>query len=104
MSQQTEDQIEQDIQAKGKTAPRVTPTDIDGTVDSAAYYVFPGTTLTICALTLKNGFTVVGHSAAVIADNFNEEIGRKIAFDDARDKIWPLEGYLLRQELYEAGK
>lgn len=95
----SENEIEAEIQAKGKTAPRITPADIDATVKGEAYYRFPGTTLTVCALTLRNGFIVTGESAAVSPENFDEEIVRKIARDNARNKIWQLEGYLLRERL-----
>ena len=57
--------------------------------------------LTFCVLTLKNGFTVTGESACAIVENFNEDIGRRIARDNAISKIWPLEGYLLRQRISE---
>ncbi len=96
-----EEAIEAEIQAKGKTAPRLTPAAIDAAILAEQYHVFPGTTLTVCALTLQNGFQVTGESAAASPDNFDEEIGRKIARDNARNKIWPLEGYLLKQTLYE---
>jgi hypothetical protein len=65
--------------------------------------VFPGTTLTVCALTLRNGFHVVGESAAASPENFDAEIGKKIARDNARSKIWALEGYLLRSKLAFGG-
>lgn len=94
--------IEAEIQAKGKTAPRLTPQMIDETIVSEAFYVFPGTTLTICALTLRNGFHVTGESAAASSENFDEELGRKIARDNARNKIWAFEGYLLREHLIRA--
>ncbi len=94
-----EQAIEKEIQAKGLTAPRLTPDAIDATIVGEAFYVFPGTTLTVCALTLKNGFQVTGESAAASPTNFNEELGRKIARDNARNKIWALEGYLLRSKL-----
>ena len=97
----SEQDIEKEIQAKGLTAPRLTPEHIDNTIYSEQYYVFPGTALTVCALTLTNGFNVIGESAAASLDNFNEEIGRKIARENARDKIWQLEGYLLKQSLYQ---
>jgi hypothetical protein len=97
----TEEQIEQEIIAKGKTAPRVTAGHIDSVISSEAYHVFPGTTVTVCCLTLRNGFTVIGESAAASPENFDAEIGRKIARTHARDKIWALEGYLLRQEISE---
>ena len=64
-----------------------------------AYYVFPGTTLTVVCLTLLNGFTVVGESACASPENFNAEIGRKLAREHARNKIWQLEGYRLRSAL-----
>ena len=99
MSKHSEAAIEAEIQAKGKTAPRLTPDHIDSQIVSEAYYVFPGTTLTVAALTLRNGFQVVGESAAASPANFDEEIGRKIARDNARGKIWALEGYLLKSKL-----
>lgn len=92
-------QIENEIRAKGLNAPRLTPQLIDDTIVSEQYHVFPNTTLTVCALTLRNGFIVVGESAAASPENFNQEIGRKIARDNARNKIWALEGYLLREKL-----
>lgn len=91
------------IQAAGKTAPRLRPADIDAAIKSAAYYVFPGTTLTICAITLQNGFNVTGESAAASPENFDEQIGRDIAFKNAREKIWALQGYLLKERLFERG-
>ncbi|MDP1774253.1 MAG: Gp49 family protein [Methylobacter sp.] len=92
-------QIEQEIQDKGLTAPRVTPQRIEEVQVSAQYHVFPGTTLTVCCLHLKNGFTVTGESACASLDNFDEELGRKIATKNAQDKIWALEGYALRERL-----
>jgi hypothetical protein len=94
-----EQDIENEIQAKGLNAPRITPQMIDSMIVSEDYYVFPNTTLTVCALTLKNGFIVTGESAAASPENFDKDIGRKIARDNARTKIWPLEGYLLRTKL-----
>ena len=96
-----DDQIEAEIQAKGLSAPRLTPADIDAAIKSEAYHVFAGTTLTVCCLTLQNGFTVTGESAAASPANFDVEIGRKIARENARQKIWAMEGYLLKQRLYE---
>lgn len=94
-----EQAIESEIQRKGLNAPRLTPQHIDDTIAGEAFYVFPGTTLTVCALTLRNGFIVTGESAAASPTNFDEEIGRKIARENARNKIWAFEGYLLRQKL-----
>ena len=95
-----EQEIEQDVQAKGLTAPRITPDRIDSKITAEAYHHFPGTTMTVCCLTLLNGYTVCGQSAAASPENFDHEIGRKVARADARDKIWQLEGYLLRERLY----
>ena len=94
-----EHEIEAEIQAKGLNAPRLNPQMIDDTVVSEQYHVFPGTTMTVCALTLRNGFIVIGESAAVSQANFDTDIGRKIARENARNKIWALEGYLLRSKL-----
>lgn len=96
-----EQEIEQELQAKGLHAPRLCPADIDAVIVAEDYHVFPGTTLTVCCLTLKNGFTVTGESAAASAENFDAEMGRKIAREHARDKIWALEGYRLRQQLMD---
>ena len=118
----TDQQIEQEIQAKGKTAPRVTPADIEANIDSAHYFTAadgvrgalakadpdlgvdiekrdPRSLLTFCVLVLKNGFTVTGESACASPDNFDAEIGRKIARANAVQKIWPLMGYELRSKL-----
>lgn len=94
-----EQAIEKEIQAKGLNAPRLTPTLIDAAITGEDYYRFPGTTLTVCALKLRNGFIVTGESAAASPENYDEAIGRKIARDNARQKIWALEGYLLREKL-----
>lgn len=94
-----EQAIESEIQAKGLNAPRLSPEKIDAVIVDEDYYIFPGTTLTVCCLKLRNGFTVTGESAAASPENFNEEIGRKIARSNARNKIWELEGYLLREKL-----
>ena len=93
--------IEAIVRARGLKAPRITPADIDDLIIDEDYVRFEGTTLTVCCLHLRNGFTVVGQSAAASLENFDQELGEKIARADARDKIWPLAGYALRQKLYE---
>lgn len=95
-----DDQIEQEIKDKGLTAPRVTPERVESRIASEQYHVFPGTTTTICCLLLQNGFTVIGESACASPENFNAELGQKIARQSAKDKIWALEGYLLRERLH----
>ena len=91
--------LENDIQEKGLNAPRLTPESIEAVITSEDYHIFPGSQLTVCCLTLKNGFTVTGESACASPENFNEEIGRKIARQKAVEKIWSLEGYLLKERL-----
>lgn len=94
----TEDAIEQEIQDKGLTATRLTPVDIDDMIKYCEYYHVANTTTTICAIVLTNNYVVVGKSAAISMANFDEHLGRKIAFADARDKIWELEGYRIKSE------
>ena len=113
--------IERLIQTKGKTAPRITPADIEANIDGEYYFTaaqgvqaamgeqdeltrltgFHGDLhlLTFCVLHLQNGFTVTGESACVSPENFDAEIGRKIARQNAVEKIWPLLGYELRTKL-----
>jgi len=95
-----EQQIENEIQAKGLVAPRLTPDLIDTLIEKEQYHVFAGTTLTVCCLHVRNGFTVTGESASASPENFDAEIGRKIARSNAREKIWMLEGYLLKEKLF----
>ena len=112
----TEKQIEQEIQDKGLNAPRITPDHINSKIKAIRYltgdvepayvhkdYAQDKSTacLTICILTLENGFTVTGESACVSPENFDADIGKEVAYDNAREKIWQLEGYLLKQRLYE---
>lgn len=95
-----EHDVEQQLQAKGLNAPRLSPALIDAVIVGEQYHVFPNTTLTVCCLSLANGFTVTGESGAVSSDNFDLQIGRDIARHKAREKIWALEGYLLRQRIH----
>ena len=97
------DSIEQEIQDKGLTAPRVTPARLEEVIASEQYHVFPNTTFTACLLTLVNGYTVIGESACASPENFDAALGRKIARENAKNKIWALEGYLLRQQLHDRG-
>ena len=118
--------IERLIQAKGLTAPRVTPADIEANIDSEHYFtasegrsgalanetyvgrekptlgdgdLLPLQLLTFCVLVLRNGFTVTGESACASPENFDAEIGRKIARQNAVEKIWPLLGFALKERL-----
>lgn len=126
------DPIEAEIQAKGLTAPRVTPQDIESNILSEHYFtaadgvagmytnaqiaqgrgVFPDEIgrlktelklLTFCTLILRNGFTVTGESACASPENFDADIGKKIARAAAVNKIWPLMGYELKSQLAKGG-
>jgi hypothetical protein len=91
--------IEAEIQAKGLTAPRLSPDDIESKIVGETYTVLPSGKVMVCELTLRNGFTVRGDAAVVSRANFNEEIGRKISRANAVQQIWQLEGYLLQERL-----
>jgi Phage protein (N4 Gp49/phage Sf6 gene 66) family len=108
--------IEQEIQAKGLTAPRITPADIEANIVAEYHFTamdgVEGASkdaqapmheslglLTFCVLILRNGFTVTGESACAIPENFDPEIGRKVARTNALSKVWPLMGYALKESL-----
>jgi hypothetical protein len=96
-------QVENESIARGLTAPRVTVAQIDAAIRKTQYHVFEGSQLTVCCVTLVNGFTVTGESACASPENFDAELGQRIAFGKARDKIWPLLGYALRERLAAEG-
>ena len=125
--------IENEIKAKGLTAPRVTPADIEANIAAEIYStgldcaaeaagdargvfnrIKPDVDLTVvndslrlltfCVLVLRNGFTVTGESSCASPENFDAELGRKIARANAVAKIWPLLGFSLKQKLHEAAK
>lgn len=91
---------EAEIKRKGLNAPRLTPEHIDAQIVGEEYGVFAGR-MTICVLTLRNGFLISGESSSVSKENFDEDLGRKIARENARNKIWQLEGYLLRDFVHQ---
>ncbi|CAB4152437.1 Phage protein (N4 Gp49/phage Sf6 gene 66) family [uncultured Caudovirales phage] len=97
----SDNEIETMIQEKRLNAPRVTPTRIREVVKDAKFFRLTRT-LTVCVLELENGFTVTGESACASPENFNEEIGNKIARENAESKVWALEGYLLRDQLFRS--
>ncbi len=77
--------------------------DLKAKIKHIDYYRIVQTTTTVCTLILENGFTVIGKSACIDRANFNVAFGEQIALEDALDKVWELEGYLLAQRRYEAG-
>ena len=91
--------VEDMILQKGLVKPRVTPQDVEDAIAKVAFYVFPDTCLTVCNLTLTNGFSTVGYSACVHPENFDQEIGETVAFRNAKNEIWVLLGFRLQDEL-----
>ncbi len=98
--------------AEGRTAPRVSLSDIKTKIISEYYYNAGDLArsfkhpehasldvLTICLVVLDNGFTIIGKSAPASADNFDEALGQKLAYEDAVRQIWPLMGFALREHL-----
>lgn len=96
----TEQEIELEIQERRLNAPRITPEHIDSRIRYKTFTILPNGRTTVCQLTLINGFTVEGYSSCVSIENFNKEIGEKIAYQNARNEIWGYEGYLLAEHLY----
>ena len=85
----------------GKTAPKVTEETIRAKIADVAYLrpaVLDGT-LTICVIVMQNGWVSVGKSAPVSAANFDPDVGKRYAYEDAFRPLWQLEGYLLREKL-----
>lgn len=121
-------QIEKQVVAKGLTAPRVTPQQIEDAIKSEHYFTAadgayqagrerdysekewegikgPLQLVTVCVMILKNGHRIVGvNEGPVSPANFDAELGRSMARQKAVDQIWPLEGYLLKQKLSETPK
>ncbi len=93
-------EIEKEICDKGLNAPRVTPDLIASIIIGETYTKLPSGRTLICELTLKNGYTVRGESSCVSVENFDLELGKKISREDAKNKIWQLEGYLLKERLF----
>lgn len=86
------------------TAPRVTMEDVLGSIAKADYYLHAEGTLTICVLTLQNGFTVTGQSACADIANYKQDIGERMAYDNAVNEIWKFLGYVLRDKLHNEPK
>lgn len=124
----TDNETEKEIQAKGLTAPRITPSGIEANIASEHYFTAAEGVIgmftageiangrgvhpdaigrlkpelglqTFCVLVLRNGFTVTGENACASPENFDAEIGRRIARENAVQKIWPLMGYALKSSL-----
>lgn len=95
-----EDQIEEMLKQKGLNSPRLSPAYIDAMIIGETYTALPSGKSMVCELTLINGLTVRGESACVSNENFDEAIVRDIARENAKGKIWELEGYLLQERVH----
>jgi Phage protein (N4 Gp49/phage Sf6 gene 66) family len=91
--------LEELISSKAK-APRISESHIDSVIVGKTFTTLPSGKVMICEITLTNGFTVRGEAAVVNKENFNQEIGERISFGNARQKIWELEGYLLQEATF----
>lgn len=81
---------------------KLTVEDIELKIKDKKFTILEDGKTTICNIYLENGFTVRGESACVDPSNFNKEIGERISFENAKNKIWLLEGYLLQEKLYQS--
>lgn len=79
----------------------VTNQSIDNRIDTVTYHRLPDTTITFCAIKMVNGFIVIGQSACINPADFDAGLGESLAHDDAREKLWPLEGYLAAERRYQ---
>ena len=83
---------------------KVQMTEIMAKCKGTTYTVLPDGRTTICQITLENGYTVDGHSAVVDIKAFNKALGEKYAYEQAIEKIWPLEGYLVAEGMWRAAQ
>ena len=117
----TDETVEDLIRARGLTAPRITPVDIDRNIVSCYFFTAEEgvlgeeaanarpsapyesglSLLTFCVLVLRNGFIVTGESACASPENFDADVVKRIARTNAVNKIWPLMGYELKSKLAE---
>ncbi|MCG7945844.1 MAG: Gp49 family protein [Candidatus Thiodiazotropha taylori] len=100
MTEMTDEQLEKAIEDQPHE--KVTKEGIDARIADVSYTVLQDSTVTICNIVLDNGFSVRGESACVDPRNFNMQVGREIAYRDAFNKLWQLEGYLLVERIYKS--
>lgn len=104
------------------TAPRVSLANIEAAIERKFFFTggdaaraYDPTTrrdqavsvldpLTICIVVMNNGFSVIGKSAPASPANFDAELGKKFAYEDAIRQLWPLMGFALRDRLAREGK
>lgn len=79
----------------------VNESKLKASIKQVDFMVHPGSCLTVCVVTLLNGYTVTGESACADPKMYDAEVGQKFAFAAAEQKVWPLLGYALREELFK---
>src|SRR5215207_7771092 len=80
-----------------KTAPKVTVESIEAKI-AEVDYISRGY-LTICVITMRNGFKTVGKAASASPENHDSAVAQRYAYESAFKPLWELEGYLLREKL-----
>lgn len=102
----SEAEIEQKIVEAGLTAARLSPAALDAEIKSVEYVKHvtqTGQVLRWCVINTRCGFSITGSpSAAVSAANDNQVIGERVAYENARQAMWPLLGYALKERLYRS--
>lgn len=83
---------------------KIETAELQALIKSVDYKAVSGTTLTLCVITLQSGFTLVGESACLNPADFNLELGKQYAYNDAFDQLWKLEGYARARDAYLAGE
>lgn len=97
------EQVQVDALLNKSTGQRVTKVYIERRISNTLFTsLVEGSTVTICQLTLDNGYSVRGESACVDPTNYNEDLGRHYAYEDAFKKLWPLFGFLLAERMHVA--
>lgn len=105
VDQVVEDALQQQLNKINKEKNYLTEKDINDVITNIEYNCVPNTHITICVLTLINGAKVLGKNyGSIDPDRNNEVMGKEYAFKEAVEKVWELEGYLLRQRLYDKQK
>ena len=87
MAKRDRESLQAKFLAAGKTN-FVTTENVDEAIDTFNYHHFPGTTVTVCCITLINGFTIIGQGACVNPDNFDPKLGMELALDDAKQQVY----------------
>lgn len=105
MSTPAEQALEAQIKAKGlDQAPRVTPAAIDAMIASQELIKVDELGM-LCAITLHNGMKILGKNlGSVSRENYDEGIAKQKAYEDARNQLWPLAGFMLAEDIHRGNR